>query len=170
MMLIIPGYHVKEQLYESAHSMVYRARRSADDLPVVLKVLREEYPPPEEVICFKREYKITRNLEVDGVIDVYDLEPYKNTLMMVLEDLLNGRILLGIIRITRLMLLFVLMIALVVDRFGIGITINGIRLVLIIRHIKVSIIISTMVSMLFKTRLIISNGLMFLKTLVVNGI
>jgi hypothetical protein len=39
-MLRLAGYTVTEQLYESPHSLIYRGRRQADDLPAVLKVLR----------------------------------------------------------------------------------------------------------------------------------
>jgi len=85
-MLTIPDYHITEPLYESAHSLIYRAYREADHLPVVLKLLRNEYPSPEEFARFRREYEMTRNLDVDGVIEVYGLESYKNTLVMVLED------------------------------------------------------------------------------------
>ena len=39
-MLSIPGYQVTEQLYESAHSMIYRRHHTVDHQPVVLKVLK----------------------------------------------------------------------------------------------------------------------------------
>ena len=93
-MLAIAGYHIIEQLYASAHSIVYRARRSADNAPVVLKVLREEYPPLEEIARFRREYEMTRQLNpstssgqgVEGVITVYGLETHQHTFVMALED------------------------------------------------------------------------------------
>jgi serine/threonine protein kinase len=82
----IPGYTLAEELYESATSYVYRARRNSDDLPVILKMLKQEYPPPEELARFRREYEITRNLDIEGVIGVHDLQGHKNTLIMVVED------------------------------------------------------------------------------------
>ena len=101
-MLIIPGYHIHDPLYESAHSLVYRGRydpdnrsfdqvypersRGTQDKPVILKVLKGEYPRPEEIARFRREYTMTRNLSINGVIQVYGLEPYKNSLVMILED------------------------------------------------------------------------------------
>lgn len=45
-MFTISGYDIMEQLYESAHSLVYRAYRRTSSLPVVLKVLKHEYPIP----------------------------------------------------------------------------------------------------------------------------
>jgi len=83
-MFTISGYQITEQLYESAHSLIYRGRRKVDDLPVVLKLVKNDYPMPEELARFKREYEMTRHLDVDGVIHVYGLKPYKHTLVMML--------------------------------------------------------------------------------------
>ncbi|MDM8540104.1 serine/threonine-protein kinase PknK [Desulfococcaceae bacterium HSG9] len=87
MMLKIPGYTIQSQIYESACSLVYRARRDKDDLPVILKLLKEDYPTPEEIIRYRQEYDITRNLkDATGVIGVYGLENYQKTFLMILED------------------------------------------------------------------------------------
>ena len=60
--------------------------REGDDEAVILKVLKEDYPTPEELRRYKQEYDITRNLNFSGVIKAYDLEPYQRTLAMILED------------------------------------------------------------------------------------
>ena len=69
-MLVISGYNIQEQLYESGHSIVYRGQREADDHPVILKLLKNEYPSPEEPARFRWEYEITRSLDLNGVIKV----------------------------------------------------------------------------------------------------
>lgn len=46
--------------------MIYRGHREIDNKPVVLKLLKKEYPTPEELAQFRREYEMTRNLDVDG--------------------------------------------------------------------------------------------------------
>ncbi|MEG4530705.1 hypothetical protein [Microcoleus sp. D2_18a_D3] len=46
-MLSIPGVTVVKLLYESANSLVYRAIREADNLPIILKLLKESYPTPQ---------------------------------------------------------------------------------------------------------------------------
>ena len=86
MMLTTEGYDIQEQLYKSAHSMIYRGRCDEDNHPVILKLLKSEYPTREELARFRCEYEMTRKLDIDGVIQVYALEPYKNSLMMLLED------------------------------------------------------------------------------------
>ncbi|MDB9511227.1 AAA family ATPase, partial [Kamptonema animale CS-326] len=65
----------------------YRAVHKSSHDPVILKILKEDYPSPSELTRYKQEYEITRSLQkIDGVIKVYDLFPYKNTLTMVVED------------------------------------------------------------------------------------
>ena len=85
-MFQLSGYRVLTQLYESTNSIVYRSLREQDNQPVILKVLKQDYPTPGELTRYKQEYDITRSLNQDGVIKAYGLEPYQNTLVMVLED------------------------------------------------------------------------------------
>ncbi|MDM8549539.1 AAA family ATPase [Desulfobacterales bacterium HSG2] len=83
----IPGYQIAGQIYESTNSLVYRGLRDRDSLPVVLKVLKEDYPTPEELTRYRQEYDITRGLaDSEGVVRAYSLEKYGNTLMICLED------------------------------------------------------------------------------------
>jgi serine/threonine protein kinase len=85
-MFLLPGYRVLTKLYESANSLVYRSLREQDNQPVILKVLKQDYPTPGELTRYRQEYEITRSLNQEGVIKAYGLEPYQNTLVMVLED------------------------------------------------------------------------------------
>ncbi|BAZ21459.1 serine/threonine protein kinase and signal transduction histidine kinase with GAF and PAS/PAC sensor [Kalymmatonema gypsitolerans NIES-4073] len=85
-MITIRGYQLLAQIYESANSLVYRAMREEGNQPVILKVLKEDYPTPSELIRYKQEYEITRNLNVDGAIKAYALEPVERTLVIILED------------------------------------------------------------------------------------
>ncbi len=85
-MIDISGYKVNQKLYKSANSQIYRATRKVDNQAVILKVL-SEYPTPEERAHYRQEYRITKSLNSEGVIKAYSLERYKNTLMMILEDI-----------------------------------------------------------------------------------
>ncbi|MEG5064019.1 AAA family ATPase [Microcoleus sp. B3-A4] len=85
-MLSIPGVAVVTLLYESANSLVYRAIREADKGPIILKLLKENYPTPQELVRYRTEYRITQELKEPGVVQVYDLQKYQNTLVMFLED------------------------------------------------------------------------------------
>ena len=82
----VSGYQVTEKLHESSNSLVYRGHRRQDDQPVILKMLKQAYPPPEKIAWFKREYETTRSINLPGVIDVYSLENLENHWVIVLED------------------------------------------------------------------------------------
>ena len=86
MVEIIGNYLLKEKIYESANSQVYRCTRKYDRKPFIIKILQQEYPRLQELTRYKQEYEITRNLNLDGVIKAYDLEPYDNSLAIILED------------------------------------------------------------------------------------
>ena len=85
-MITLPGYQILAQVYESANSLVYRAIREQDNQTVILKVLKEDYPTQQELIRYKQEYEITRNLNTDGVVKAYGLEAYQRSLVIILED------------------------------------------------------------------------------------
>ena len=77
----IPGYNVTEKIYESSRSIMYRGRRKTDNLPVVIKILNSEYPTPEDIARFKREYEITSILNIEKTIKAFSLEKYKNQVL-----------------------------------------------------------------------------------------
>ncbi|MEG3897934.1 MULTISPECIES: AAA family ATPase [unclassified Microcoleus] len=85
-MLSIPGIAIVTLLYESANSLVYRAIREADRQPLILKLLKESYPTPQELLRYRTEYRITRELKEAGVVQVYELQKYQNSLVMFVED------------------------------------------------------------------------------------
>jgi len=85
-MLSVDGYQDLDLLHSGFNSQVYRACRCSDHKSVVLKILRRQYPSPEEVARFRLEYDLTRRLNTPGIIQAYDLTDHQNTLMLVLED------------------------------------------------------------------------------------
>ncbi|MDX2232820.1 MAG: diguanylate cyclase [Leptolyngbyaceae cyanobacterium bins.349] len=80
------GYQILDILYESDRSKVYRALAPDSQQAVILKILNQDYPSPEEIARYRLEYDITRRLASDQVICVHGLDRYQNTLVMVLED------------------------------------------------------------------------------------
>lgn len=79
-------YQVGNKLHEGAQSVLLSARRKDDGRPVVLKMLRDDYPSPEKLAQFRQEYEITRQFQVDSIIRVYAVETYEHRPVMVLED------------------------------------------------------------------------------------
>ncbi|MEG5135555.1 MULTISPECIES: AAA family ATPase [unclassified Microcoleus] len=85
-MIRLPGIKVLAQIYESANSLVYRGIREQDNQPLILKLLKEDYPTPAELVRYQQEYEITRRLDFGGVVKAYELRRHNNTLVMLLED------------------------------------------------------------------------------------
>jgi serine/threonine protein kinase len=85
-MITVPGYEVMAKLYESSRSLLYRGQRNSDQMPVVLKMLRQEYPSPDAIARFQMEYNILSNLDLPGVIKAYSLVTDQQNYVIVLED------------------------------------------------------------------------------------
>jgi predicted ATPase/signal transduction histidine kinase/CheY-like chemotaxis protein len=86
-MLTLPHYQALQKIYESARSIIYRGVRKQDNKPVILKMLKEEHISPTELSYRKQEYDIIAGLSHPGVIQTYGIEPYKHTLLLIVEDI-----------------------------------------------------------------------------------
>ncbi|WP_445240230.1 serine/threonine protein kinase [Microcoleus vaginatus] len=82
----ISGYHLVEQLYCGSRTLVYRAIREIDRLPVVIKLLNRDYPSFSELLQFRNQYTIAKNLRLPGVVEPYNLESYRHSYALVMED------------------------------------------------------------------------------------
>jgi predicted ATPase/signal transduction histidine kinase/tRNA A-37 threonylcarbamoyl transferase component Bud32 len=82
----LPGYQITEQLYTGTRTLVYRAIRSSDKYPVVIKLLRNEYPNFNELVGFRNQYTIAKNLDFPSIIKPLNLEIYRNSYALVMED------------------------------------------------------------------------------------
>ena len=86
-MLTLPGYNVTEPLHESSNSVVVRALRSSDGLPVVVKVLRVRHPKPRQIAKLRREFDIAGDVGESVAIAPIALEPYTNGFAFVMADI-----------------------------------------------------------------------------------
>lgn len=82
----ILGYEIIEELYESNLSLVYRGTANRGQDTVILKILKLEYPTPEQITKYKLEYSINCSLNLEGAAKAYSLEKYQNSLVMIIED------------------------------------------------------------------------------------
>jgi PAS domain S-box-containing protein len=85
-MITLPGITIHSKIYESLASLVYRGIREQDDCAVIAKVLKQDYPSPQELIRYRQEYEITRFLNIEGVVKAYSQQDYQRTLVILLED------------------------------------------------------------------------------------
>lgn len=81
----IQGYSILGELYQSENSIIYRGENPIG-LPVIVKMLPTEFPPPERIARFRREFQMTARLQGDGIIRALELKRHDNALAMVIED------------------------------------------------------------------------------------
>ena len=89
----LSGYHLGEILYEGTRTLVQRGTRTTDSQPVVIKFLRNEYPSFNELLQFRNQYTIAKNLDLPGIVKPLALETHGNGYALVMPD--DGYISLG---------------------------------------------------------------------------
>src|SRR6476620_8296266 len=82
----LSGYQITEKLYVGTRTLVYRAIRTRDQYPVVVKLLRNEYPTFNEIVQFRNQYTIAKNLDFPHIVKPLTLEVYQNSYALVMED------------------------------------------------------------------------------------
>ncbi|KAB8318675.1 PAS domain S-box protein [Tolypothrix campylonemoides VB511288] len=85
-MIALAGIAFHCKIYSSSASVVYRGIRVQDGRAIIVKLLKQDYPSPEELIRYRQEYEITRSLKEEGVIKAYSQQDYQRTLVILLED------------------------------------------------------------------------------------
>ena len=85
-MLAIPDFKDLVELSVNNRSIVYRAKKTSNYQPVILKMIRNEYPTLEEITRYRNEYDILKRLPIDTVIKAYDYIKFQNNVIIVLED------------------------------------------------------------------------------------
>ncbi|MBD2694685.1 AAA family ATPase [Anabaena catenula] len=85
-MFEISGYNNLNKIYESDNSLVFRAVCQQDQTPVIIKILKQDYPSKEAIARSKLEYKLVSSLKLKGTVKTRSLEKYQNTLAIIFED------------------------------------------------------------------------------------
>ncbi|MEC4896342.1 MAG: serine/threonine-protein kinase PknK, partial [Oscillatoria sp. PMC 1051.18] len=82
----IQSYQINQTIYDGNRTIVYRGIRNDDRLPVAIKILKKEYPTFSEIIQFRNQYTIAKNLDSPLIIKTYSLESYRNGYALIMED------------------------------------------------------------------------------------
>ncbi|NEO85809.1 MAG: AAA family ATPase [Spirulina sp. SIO3F2] len=85
-MLNLAGYQQTELLYTGTRTLVYRAIHLSDAQSVIIKVLRNPHPTFNELVQFRNQYVITRNLEQPHIVQPLALQRYDNGYALVMPD------------------------------------------------------------------------------------
>jgi predicted ATPase len=87
----LSGYDLVEELQHSSDSVVYRAKQGSGDFAdnprlVVIKLLPAEYPSYQDLINFRHQYTIAKDLDIPGVLRLHHLEEHDRGYALVMED------------------------------------------------------------------------------------
>ena len=74
-------------IHDGRNSQVYRTLRARDGRPVILKVLKAEYPTPAQLRRYRQEFLLASGLHLPSVIAAFELEEYQRTLAISFEDI-----------------------------------------------------------------------------------
>lgn len=83
---MLAGYTLQREIHENAHTKVYAGVKQPELQPVIVKLLKSEYPSLEEISRLRHEFKILESLAIPGIIKPLALESYQNGLALILED------------------------------------------------------------------------------------
>jgi len=85
-MHIATGFEIVCQVFKNSNSVIYRAVRTENNKPVILKVLTDDYPSQRQISKFKHEYGLLCSMDTTVVAKAYGLQKHGNGLVMILED------------------------------------------------------------------------------------
>ncbi|NEQ98302.1 MAG: AAA family ATPase [Cyanothece sp. SIO2G6] len=83
----LPGYTFVRMIYQGSRTAVYQAQTTATQQPVVIKILTQTYPTFAELIQFRNQFMVTKNLPISGIVRPLSLEPCDNGYALVMEDI-----------------------------------------------------------------------------------
>jgi len=84
--VILPGYEIRKKLYEGERTLVFCGRKVEENHDVVIKVSAREFPKPDEINRYRREFELGNTVVSNRVIRYRDLVPYKRGFAIVQED------------------------------------------------------------------------------------
>ncbi|MEM8810399.1 MAG: protein kinase, partial [Cyanobacteria bacterium P01_G01_bin.38] len=85
-MIRLEGYQVGELIYSGSKTLIYRGHRLCDRQPVLIKLLKADYPSFAELVRFRNQYTIATALDLPGIVRPLALEDYRNQYALVMPD------------------------------------------------------------------------------------
>lgn len=82
----IVGYKDLVQIYESQYSVLYKAERTEDNKPVIIKILSAKSPLPEQIFYYNNEYEFTKDVNSRYIRKAIKQDKIQNRYALILED------------------------------------------------------------------------------------
>ncbi len=83
----LANYQTHELIHQSERTLVYRAIDIETEQPVIIKLMGNEYPNFNELVQFRNQYAIAKNLDIPGIVKPYSLLRYNNGYALIMEDI-----------------------------------------------------------------------------------
>ena len=82
----LPGYSITSEIHASDRTLIYRGMRDRDRDPVIIKVLRKPFPSYYELMQFRHQYDVGKDLDLPYIVKTLALETYQNSYALILGD------------------------------------------------------------------------------------
>ncbi len=82
----IPGYLLNEKIHSGVNTIVYRGELETEHTPVIVKILKAEYPTLDAITCLKHEYLVAESLEHENIVKVINFKSEKKQIAIIYED------------------------------------------------------------------------------------
>ncbi|MGD1700290.1 ATP-binding sensor histidine kinase [Dapis sp. BLCC M229] len=82
----LTNYEIGDLIHESERTVVYRGVAKVDTQPVVIKLMRNDFPSFQELVQFRNQYTIAKNLSVEGILKPLALLNYQNRYALIMPD------------------------------------------------------------------------------------
>lgn len=86
MNITLPGYAIFRESGHDPKFITFRGVREKDQLPVLIKTLRQAHPRIDDVSRLKNEYALLKDLAYPTITKAYGLEQHQNSYYLILED------------------------------------------------------------------------------------
>ncbi|MEM9539162.1 MAG: AAA family ATPase [Cyanobacteria bacterium P01_E01_bin.42] len=83
----ISNYRALKLIHQSDRTLVYRGQNLENGQSVIIKLMGHEYPSFNELVQFRNQYAIAKNLEIEGIVKPIALERYENRYTLIMEDI-----------------------------------------------------------------------------------
>ncbi|MBS1609275.1 MAG: AAA family ATPase [Bacteroidetes bacterium] len=80
-------YKIASQFQSDSRYVTYRVQQEGSGTPALLKLFKSAYPTTQALKKFEQEFTILRRYNHPNIIKVQRIEPYENSIAMVLENI-----------------------------------------------------------------------------------
>ncbi|NEQ38779.1 MAG: AAA family ATPase [Okeania sp. SIO3I5] len=82
----LTNYEIGDLIHESERTLVYQGVTKVDSEPVIIKLMQNQFPDFNELVQFRNQYTIARNLSLEGIVKPLELLSCQNGYALVMPD------------------------------------------------------------------------------------